>query len=57
MIETCPELDDEFEVYMLAKGYFDLREYDRSAFFTKDCKNPINVFIHYYSRYGSFVGL
>jgi anaphase-promoting complex subunit 8 len=46
-----PELDFESEVFALAKGYFDLKEFDRCAFFTKDCKHPRNVFIHFYSRF------
>ena len=37
----------------MAKGYFDLREFDRCAFFTKDAKSPRVVFLHYYSRYMS----
>jgi hypothetical protein len=44
-------LDDESEVYALAKGYFDLKEFDRCAFFSKDCKQPRNRFIHFYSRF------
>ena len=51
LIKSMPELDVESEVFALAKGYFDLKEFDRCAFFTKDCKHPRNVFIHFYSRF------
>lgn len=45
--ETCQEED----TYTLAKTYFDLKEYDRAAYFTKDCTNPKVRFLHLYSRY------
>jgi len=41
----------ETEVYHMAKAYFDLKEYDRSAFFTKDAKSPRVIFMHFYSKY------
>lgn len=45
--ETCQEED----TYTLAKTYFDLKEYDRAAYFTKDCTSPKVRFLHLYSRY------
>jgi anaphase-promoting complex subunit 8 len=45
--ETCEEGD----TYKLAKTYFDLKEYDRAAYFTKDCVTPKARFLHLYSRY------
>lgn len=42
---------DETETYLLAKSYFDLKEYDRSAYFTKDCASPTIRFLHLYARY------
>ncbi|XP_072751597.1 uncharacterized protein [Anoplolepis gracilipes] len=45
--ETCQEED----IYTLAKTYFDLKEYDRAAYFTKDCTSPKVRFLHLYSRY------
>ena len=35
----------------MAKAYFDLKEYDRSAFFTKDAKSSRVIFMHFYSKY------
>ena len=59
------ELSDheDIETYLMAKGYFDLKEYDRCAFFTSDCVSSVDndgkqgrktgkvEFIHFYSRY------
>jgi len=44
-----PELD----AYNLAKSYFDLKEYDRAAYFTRDIAAPLCRFLHLYSRYMS----
>ncbi|XP_011640868.1 cell division cycle protein 23 homolog [Pogonomyrmex barbatus] len=46
-----PEIGEAEDVYMLAKTYFDLKEYDRAAYFTMDCTNPKIRFLHLYSRY------
>lgn len=43
------ELDD----YVLAKSYFDVKEYDRCAHFTDWCRAPRTRFLHLYSRYMS----
>lgn len=46
--EDC---SDELENFLLAKSYFDLKEYDRAAHFVKDCLNDKPRFLYYYSRY------
>jgi anaphase-promoting complex subunit 8 len=53
LLSGFPEVDDESDAFLMAKSYFDLREFDRCAFFTKDCKSERAVFLHYYSRYMS----
>uniref|UniRef100_A0A182J1T8 Cyclosome subunit 8 n=1 Tax=Anopheles atroparvus TaxID=41427 RepID=A0A182J1T8_ANOAO len=45
--------DDEFDDYILAKSYFDVREYDRSAYFTRNCESPVPKFLHMYATYMS----
>lgn len=45
------ESTNELEELMLAKSYFDLKEYDRAAHFVKDCVNPKARFLYFYSRY------
>lgn len=42
---------DEMEVYMLAKSYFDTKEYERAAYFLRDCTSPCPYFLHLYSTY------
>ncbi|CAK9831173.1 Cell division cycle protein 23 homolog [Anthophora retusa] len=32
--------NEEEDTYILAKTYFDLKEYDRAAYFTEQCKTP-----------------
>ncbi|KAK7072146.1 Anaphase-promoting complex subunit 23 [Halocaridina rubra] len=44
-------LGDELDHYHLAKSYFDLKEYDRCAYFTEHCTTNLGRFIHLYSRY------
>eukprot|EP00088_Acartia_fossae_P022234 TRINITY_DN2348_c0_g1_i15.p1 TRINITY_DN2348_c0_g1~~TRINITY_DN2348_c0_g1_i15.p1 ORF type:complete len:612 (-),score=157.17 TRINITY_DN2348_c0_g1_i15:648-2453(-) len=54
--EKCKsEVDSvgENDAFYLAKSYFDLKEYDRSAFFSKGLKSHRGRFLHYYSRYMS----
>jgi len=51
-VEALQDLNpDEIEVYRMAKVYYDLKEYDRCAFFTKDAKSSRVVFLHFYSKY------
>lgn len=46
-----PTEDEEEDNYILSKGYFDVKEYDRAAFFTASCKMPKARFLHLFSRY------
>ncbi|XP_013402626.1 cell division cycle protein 23 homolog [Lingula anatina] len=41
----------EYDRYTLAKSYFDLKEYDRAAFFTEECEDPKVYFLNKFSRY------
>jgi anaphase-promoting complex subunit 8 len=35
----------------LASSFFDLKEYDRAAYFVQDCRNKKAYFLHMYGRY------
>ena len=48
---ASPTPEAEADVYLMAKSYFDLREYDRCAFFTRDGKTSRVQFVHFYARY------
>jgi len=50
-----PELQPgpDWDTYSLAKSYFDLKEYDRAAHFTRAATAPLPRFLHLYSRYRS----
>lgn len=41
----------EYDQYVLATSYFDLKEYDRAVFFLEDCKSPKCYFLNVYARY------
>ncbi|XP_055920521.1 cell division cycle protein 23 homolog [Eupeodes corollae] len=41
----------DYDNYYLGKSYFDLREYDRAAYFTRDCESRVPKFLHYYATY------
>ncbi|XP_045189720.2 cell division cycle protein 23 homolog [Mercenaria mercenaria] len=41
----------EYDQFSLATSYFDLKEYDRAAFFLKECTSPKCYFLYMYSRY------
>ena len=45
------ELVAEYDRYVLAKNYFDMKEYDRAAFFIQSCSQPQVYFLHMYARY------
>lgn len=45
--------DNEYDSYYLSKSYFDCREYDRSAYFTRNCSSPVPKFLHLYATYMS----
>lgn len=44
-------LGEDYEKYTLAKSYFDVKEYDRAAYFIQDCSHPKVYFLYMYSRY------
>lgn len=50
-VDVKSEPCEESDAYTLAKTYFDLKEYDRAAYFTRDCKTSKVKFLHLYSRY------
>ena len=41
----------EYDSYIMAKNYFDLKEYDRAAHFLHACTSPKVYFLYMYSRY------
>ncbi|CAH1791415.1 unnamed protein product [Owenia fusiformis] len=41
----------DYDVFNLAKSYFNLREYDRAAHFAEKCKSNKGYFLYMYSRY------
>ncbi|KAL7274786.1 Anaphase-promoting complex subunit 8 [Rhizina undulata] len=41
----------ELSIYLLAKSYFDVHEYDRCARVLADCKSSKSRFLHLYARY------
>lgn len=45
--------EEEYDDYVLAKSYFDMREYDRSAYFTRNSSSPVPKFLHMYATYMS----
>lgn len=49
--EFSENYDSEFDVYCVAKSYFDVKEYDRSAHYTRNCSNNKTRFLHLYSTY------
>lgn len=43
--------DSERSHYELARSYFDLREYERTAYFITDAESPVPKFLHMYALY------
>lgn len=43
--------DDEYDDYCVAKNYFDCKEYDRAAYFTRSCLSPVPKFLNLYAMY------
>lgn len=41
----------DLDALTLAKSYFDLKEYDRAAYFLKGCCSQKSYFLYMYSRY------
>lgn len=52
-IHTDGIADDEMDSYDLARGYFDLREYDRAAHTVRNVQSPVPKFLYFYSMYMS----
>ncbi|KAI2650928.1 hypothetical protein H4Q32_018911 [Labeo rohita] len=54
-IPPSPELTEEdaqdLDALCLAKSYFDLKEYDRAAYFLRGCRSQKAYFLYMYSRY------
>lgn len=42
---------EDLDALTLAKSYFDLKEYDRAAYFLKACCSQKAYFLYMYSRY------
>lgn len=54
VLYSCPCIQDEahdLDALCLAKSYFDLKEYDRAAYFLRDCHSQKAYFLYMYSRY------
>lgn len=43
--------NEDDDVYILAKSYFNLKEYDRAAYFLDTCKTTRAKFLYFYSLY------
>lgn len=43
--------EDELEEFLIAKSYFDMKEYDRCAYFVRTCNKPKPRFLYFYARY------
>ena len=41
----------DFDKYTLGKAFFDLKEFDRAAFFLEGCTSQKAYFLYMYSRY------
>ncbi|XP_044751936.1 cell division cycle protein 23 homolog [Coccinella septempunctata] len=50
-IPKYEESEIELEEYLVAKSYFDCKEYDRCAHYLKKCESPKSKFLYYYSSY------
>uniref|UniRef100_A0A3B3ZU75 Cyclosome subunit 8 n=1 Tax=Periophthalmus magnuspinnatus TaxID=409849 RepID=A0A3B3ZU75_9GOBI len=54
-VPPAPEFTEEdaedLDALTLAKSYFDLKEYDRAAYFLKACRSNKAYFLYMYSRY------
>lgn len=46
-----PEFVKDFDKYTLGKTFFDLKEFDRAAFFLDGCNSHKGYFLYVYSRY------
>ncbi|XP_045470221.1 cell division cycle protein 23 homolog [Harmonia axyridis] len=50
-IPKYKESEEELEEYLVAKSYFDIKEYDRCAHYLKNCVSHKSKFLYYYSSY------
>ncbi|XP_060792015.1 cell division cycle protein 23 homolog [Neoarius graeffei] len=54
-IPSPPQITEDeahdLDALCLAKSYFDLKEYDRAAYFLRDCHSQKAYFLYMYSRY------
>ncbi|KAG7321135.1 hypothetical protein KOW79_015550 [Hemibagrus wyckioides] len=54
-LPTPPQVTEDeahdWDALCLAKSYFDLKEYDRAAYFLRDCRSQKAYFLYMYSRY------
>ncbi|XP_065071888.1 cell division cycle protein 23 homolog [Rhopilema esculentum] len=51
--EATEEFKDDFYSYNLAKGYFDLKEFERASHVSRNCRSHKGYFLHLYSLYMS----
>jgi anaphase-promoting complex subunit 8 len=52
MIQEPTNLDlVEHDKFLLGKSYFDVKEFDRAAYFLESCKSPKCRFLKIYSKY------
>lgn len=53
--EEYPQLsndfEDEYDTYLMAKTFFESKEYDRCAYFTQNCITPKPRFLYLFSKY------
>lgn len=53
-LHICPQTQEDaqdLDALTLAKSYFDLKEYDRAAYFLRGCCSQKAYFLYMYSRY------
>uniref|UniRef100_W5MTM3 CDC23 (cell division cycle 23, yeast, homolog) n=1 Tax=Lepisosteus oculatus TaxID=7918 RepID=W5MTM3_LEPOC len=50
-VSSLQEDAQDLDTYALAKSYFDLKEYDRAAYFLRGCRSQKAYFLYMYSRY------
>lgn len=48
---SCSSAVPEDPAYYMCKCYFDLKEYDRCAFFAENCSTPCVKFLSFYAKY------
>ncbi|CAG5127621.1 unnamed protein product, partial [Candidula unifasciata] len=53
LADESQEFWDEYDSYVLAKTYFDVKEFDRAVYVLRECKSPKPYFLRMYSLYMS----